>query len=87
MKKVALSDEQVDLLNQQSELVEARRVYLRRLAEGFRLKDQAIIAEAHGELRTKYEKMFEEKLTWVLENPPSPKEKPVFSPNGFARRP
>lgn len=84
--KVTLSDEQVDLLNQQADLVEVRRAYLRRLAEGFRLKDEAILAEANGELRTKYEKMFEEKLAWVVENPPSPKQKPVFSPNGFARR-
>jgi len=85
MRKVVLSDEQVDLLNQNAEVADARRAYLRRLAEGFRASDPAIVAEANGPLREKYEALFEEKLTWVVENPPSPKTKPVFSP-GFARR-
>lgn len=80
-----MTDEQTDLLYQSQKVVDARRAFTRKLAEGFRAKDQAIIAEGHV-LRAEYERLFAEQHKYVLENPPQPKTIPVTSYTGFARR-
>jgi hypothetical protein len=79
-----LSDEQVDLLYQNSKVLEARRSFLRKLAAGIKANDQAMIDEGNA-LKAEYEKLFAAHLAWVIDNPPEPKAKPVVV-TGFARR-
>ena len=80
-----LTDEQIDLLYLSQKVVDARRTFTKRLAEGFRTNDQALIDDGNA-LKAEYEKIFAEQLKFVIENPPQPKAKPVVSYNGFARR-
>jgi pyoverdine/dityrosine biosynthesis protein Dit1 len=81
----ALSDEQTDLLYQNQKVLDARRAFLKKLAEGMRRGDLEMIAEGNA-LKKVYETLFAEHLKWVIENPPEPKAKPMVSFNGFARR-
>ncbi len=83
--ELTLTDEQIDLLYLSQKVVDARRAFTKRLAEGFRTNDQTKIDEG-DELKTEYEKIFAEQLKFVVENPPQPKAKPVISYTGFARR-
>jgi len=82
---VQLTDEQSDLLYLCSKVLEARRAFTKRLAEGYRTGDQKLIDEGNA-LKAEYEKIFAEQLKFVIENPPQPKAKPVVDFTGFARR-
>jgi hypothetical protein len=69
--EVKLSDEQVDLLNQDPGVVAARRAFF-----------QAKTVEAHKQ----YLEVFRARLNWVVANPPAPKEKASKRIAGFATR-
>jgi hypothetical protein len=82
---VTLNDEQVDMLHRHGEVLEARRKFLARLAEGFKAGGQETIDEAHNVLKPEYERLFQARLAWVEQYPPEPKAKPVVV-TGFAKR-
>ena len=52
-----LTDEQIDLLYLSQKVVDARRAFTKRLAEGLRTNDQALIDEGNA-LKAEYEKIF-----------------------------
>ena len=69
--EVKLSDEQVDLLNQDPQVINARR---------------AFFAAKTDESHRQYLEIFYARLVWVLENPPAPKVKAPARIVGFATR-
>lgn len=75
--EVKLSDEQVDLLNNDPEVKKARHQYFEAKKLG--------IQEAADQSHLHYLRIFEARLEWVVQNPPPPKPKPKPLV-GFAKR-
>jgi len=75
--EVKLSDEQVDLLNHDSEVLSARRAFFASKKQDDR--------DAEEKAHQHYLRVFRTRLQWVIDNPPPPKVKPKPL-IGFAKR-